>query len=165
MELGAVIIILIIAIIIFLSFYMISIYNKIFLTQKRVLKKFEPVDLSIKKYITITNELKDISEDNNLTEELSILSMKLSRVRNNNKKILVLKDADYTINKAFDMYNKNKKIKILKGEYEKYNNKILYAKDIYNKKVKEYNKLIYEFPYFIITRLFKIKKLNIIDGE
>lgn len=163
MELGAVIIILIIAILIFLSFYMISKYNTIILSQEKTLKKFEPIDISIKKYIEIINELKSIVKEDSLKEELSILSGKLSRVRNNNKKILVLKDADYTINKVFDIYKGS--TKKLKVEYEKYNNKILYAKDIYNKKALEYNKLLNEFPYIIITKLLKIKKLNTIDGE
>lgn len=163
MELGAVVIILIIAILIFLSFYMISKYNIIILSQEKTLKKFEPIDLSIKKYIEITNELKSIVKEDNLSEELSILSGKLSRVRNNNKKILVLKDADYTINKVFELYKGS--TKKIKQEYEKYNNKVLYAKDIYNKKVIEYNNLLEEFPYIIITKILKIKKLNTIDGE
>jgi len=163
MELGAVVIILIIAILIFLSFYMISKYNTIILSQEKTLKKFEPIDLSIKKYIEITNELKSIVKEDNLSEELSILSGKLSRVRNNNKKILVLKDADYTINKVFELYKGS--TKKIKQEYEKYNNKVLYAKDIYNKKVIEYNNLLEEFPYIIITKILKIKKLNTIDGE
>lgn len=163
MELGAVVIILIIAILIFLSFYMISKYNTIILSQEKTLKKFEPIDLSIKKYIEITNELKSIVKEDNLSEELSILSGKLSKVRNNNKKILVLKDADYTINKVFELYKGS--TKKIKQEYEKYNNKVLYAKDIYNKKVIEYNNLLEEFPYIIITKILKIKKLNTIDGE
>jgi len=63
------------------------------------------------------------------------------------------------------MYKNIKKLNSLKEEYYKYNNKILYAKDIYNKKVIEYNNLLVQFPYNIITKILKIKKINTIDGE
>ncbi len=165
MELGAIIVILTIAIMIFFSFNMISVYNRIIMLQSSLIKKFEPIDLSIKKYIDILNELIKIVSDEKDSEELLILAKKLSRVRNNEKKLLVLKDADYTINRFFDMYKNKKKIKELKEVYERYSNKILYATDIYNRKVREYNKLLDEFPYIIITKLFSIKKIKIIDGE
>lgn len=165
MELGAIIVILTIAIMIFFSFNMISVYNRIIMLQSSLIKKFEPIDLSIKKYIDILNELIKIVSDEKDSEELLILAKKLSRVRNNEKKLLVLKDADYTINRFFDMYKNKKKIKELKEVYERYSNKILYATDIYNRKVREYNKLLDEFPYVIITKLFSIKKIKIIDGE
>ena len=165
MELGVVIIILIMAGLIFLSFYMITLYNRIILLQNNTIRKFEPIDISIKKYINISNELMEIVREDNEKEELFILSGKLSRVRKNNKKILVLKDANYTINKVLDNYKDSKKIKKLKEEYEKYYNKILYAKDIYNKKAFEYNKLLKTFPYIFITKVMHIKELSIIDGE
>jgi len=165
MTSGAVITILIMAILIFISFYMISIYNRIIFFQNKAFKKFEPIDISIKKYIDISDKLIEITKEDNLKEELSILSGKLSRVRNNNKKILVLKDADYTFNRVFDIYKNNKKIKDIKEEYNIYYNKILYAKDIYNKKVKEYNNLLIIFPYNIICKLKHIKNLNTIDGD
>lgn len=163
MELGIVIIILLISLVIYISFYIISKYNEILLLEKKVLNKFEPVDESIKGYLGIINDLKDIAKDDNILDELSVLYSKLSRVRNNNRKILVLKDADFTINRVFDMY-KNKCNK-LKKQYVIYNNKILYAKDIYNDRVKKYNSLLSSFPYNVIAKFFKIKKLSIIDGE
>ena len=165
MEFGAIIVILTIAIMIFFSFNMISVYNRIIMLQSSLIKKFEPIDLSIKKYIDILNELIKIVSDEKDSEELLILAKKLSRVSDNEKKLLVLKDADYTINRFFDIYKNKKKIKELKEEYERYSNKILYATDIYNRKVREYNKLLDEFPYIIITKLFSIKKIKTIDGE
>ena len=164
LSLSATIIILITAIILFISIYAISLYNKIIFSQNTTFRKFEPIDLSIKKYISIIKELKDIVKEPNMKEELYILSNKLLKADNNNKKILVLKDANYTINKAFELYN-NKKISSLKEEYNKYNNKILYAEGIYNEKVKEYNHLLKEFPYNIITKLLAIEEINTIDGD
>ncbi len=164
LSLSAIIVILITAILLFVSFYMISLYNKIIFSQNNTFRKFEPINLSIKKYISIIKELKDIVNEKDIKEELSILSHKLLKADNNNKKILVLKDADYTINRVFELYN-NKKIDSLKEEYNKYNNKILYAEDIYNAKVKEYNHLLHEFPYNIITKLLSIEKINTIDGD
>ena len=164
LSLGAVIVIIIIAILLFISFYIISLYNKIVFSQNNTFKKFEPIDLAIKKYISIIKELKDIVNEPNMKEELSILSDKLLKADDNNKKILVLKDADYTINRVFELCN-NKKISSLKEEYNKYNNKILYAEGIYNDKVKEYNNLLNEFPYNIVTKLLAIEEINTIDGD
>ena len=163
MQLGVVLILLLVSILIFLSLYLINEYNEIILLQNQTKKKFEPIDIAINKYIDITNKLINIVEETNLKEELNILSLKLSRVRSNNKKILVLKDADYTLNRVFDLYKNN--TKKLKKEYIEYNDKILYAKDIYNKKVMEYNDLLYKFPNNIITKVFKIGELKTIDGE
>lgn len=164
LSLGAVVVILIIAALLFISFYSISLYNRIMFSQNNTFKKFKPIDLSIKKYASIIKELRVIITDPNMKEELSILSDKLLIADNNNKKILVLKDANYTINKVFDRYN-NKKIDKLKEEYNKYYNKIVYAEGIYNEKVKEYNHLLKEFPYSIVTKILSIKKINTIDGD
>ena len=165
MEIEAVVVILIMAIILFVSFYMISIYNRIILSQNNTYKKFEPIDSSIKKYISIMKDLNSIVKEDNLSDELLISAKKLSSADDNNKKILVLKDADYTIHNIFDLYKTNKKVKELKDEYDKYSNKILYAKDIYNKKVVEYNELLDKFPFIIITKILAIEKINTIDGE
>lgn len=164
MDLPAVIVILIIAILLFVSIYSITLYNRIILSQNNTFKKFKPIDTSIKKYISIIKELNSVVKDPNLSEELSLLSEKLLKADNNNKKILVLKDANYTINRVFELYN-NKKIDKLKEEYNKYNNKIEYAEGIYNEKVKEYNHLLKEFPYSIVTKILSIEKINTIDGD
>ena len=112
MQLGVVLILLLVSILIFLSLYLINEYNKIILLQNQTKKKFEPIDIAINKYIDITNKLIDIVEETSLKEELNILSLKLSRVRSNNKKILVLKDADYTLNRVFGLYKNNTKSNI-----------------------------------------------------
>ena len=88
MEFGAIIVILTIAIMIFFSFNMISVYNRIIMLQSSLIKKFEPIDLSIKKYIDILNELIKIVSDEKDSEELLILAKKLSRVSDNEKKLL-----------------------------------------------------------------------------
>lgn len=163
MQLEVVVIILLVSVLIFISLYLINEYNKIIIFQHQIEKKFKPIDMAIIKYTDIANKLKDIVAEASLKEELNILSIKLSRVRSNNKKILLIKDVDYTLNRVFDLYKNN--TKKLKKEYTEYNDKVLYAKDIYNKKVMEYNNLLYKFPNNIITKIFKIGELNTIDEE
>ena len=165
MKVEAVVVIVIMAILLFVSLYMISIYNRIVLSKNNTFRKFAPIDTSIKKYISIVKELSSIVKEDNLNEELNVLKIKLSEAEDNNKKILVLKDANYTINEVFNIYKNNKEVKKLELIYDKYNNKILYAKDIYNKKVIEYNNLLDKFPFSIMTRLLAIEKIDTIDGE
>ena len=164
LTLGCVVIILLIAALLFISIYLVTIYNRIICYQNIVKYKFEPIEEALNNYKNIINDLIKLIKDEKLVSELNVLNNKLSNAKNTNDKVLVIKSINIELNQIFDTY-KNQNINKLRKEYQKYFEKINFAKDIYNNEAGEYNNLLTLFPYNIISEFFNMEKFYIIDGE
>lgn len=164
LTLGCVVIILLIAALLFISIYLVTIYNRIICYQNIVKYKFEPIEEALNNYKNIINDLIKLIKDEKLVSELNVLNNKLSNAKNTNDKVLVIKSINIELNQIFDTY-KNQNINKLRKEYQKNLEKINFAKDIYNNEAGEYNNLLTLFPYNIISEFFNMEKFYIIDGE
>lgn len=173
MDIGAIIIIIIIGIILVLTFYIIGVYNNLLDAKNKVEDKFEKIDVEIKKTNKLTTNLlevikKNVKHEEKLINELNkVLEMSLESKTINNKiknyNNLVKKiNKILSLEETYKELKTNKKIISIKKELENINDNINYARDIYNKTVKNYNSKKEDKITKTISKLFKFEEIDII---
>lgn len=171
MTLEAVIIIIIVAIVLVLTFYVIGLYSNLVDSKNRALDKFKPIEDGLKKRESLIPDMVDVikkyamHEDKILNEVLKVYN-KFLRDDNINCKIENAKKTDMIFNNLFALIDIYPKIKVDRN-FKKYQkilieteSKINYAIPFYNEKAFDYNELILKFPFNVISRFFKFENLD-----
>lgn len=176
MKLGAVVIIMIVAGIIILTFYMIGLYNKLLDLRNKVDDKFKSIDHELNKIIEKLQDLIDIISTHTKHED-KILSLivdvknEMFKAKNINERINAYNkvcDVLENLDKLLITYPKlksNKKLISLQKNLDDINNKIIYSGSFYNNVAFEYNELIKVFPFYIVSYIFKFNEIIYINKE
>lgn len=171
MDIVAIIIIIIIATILVLTFYIIGLYNRIINAKNKMEDKFNQIDVELKNKIDLIPNLVEIVNDlakheEKTLNELSIAVNKLEKSKTINDKINNSNNMNRNINKIFNLSDtypelrKNKNFISIQKKLEECDDKINYAKTFYNDVVLDYNNLREEFPSNLIAKAFKFKEIN-----
>lgn len=176
MKIGAIVIIMIVASIIILTFYVIGLYNKLLDLRNRVDDKFKSIEQELNK---MTDKLQDLSEmisihtkhEDKILSLIVDLKSEMFKVKNINEKINaynklceVLENLDI-LSKTYPKLKSDKKFISLKKNLDDINNKIIYSSSFYNNVAFEYNKSIKYFPSYIVSYVFKFKEIEYINKE
>lgn len=134
--------------------------------------------------LNVDNEYSNITSV--IDEKKEIITTFINKLDQDNKTIVKLKKELNQLDNSYDVNNKcncvneidiiiqklnkdidNKTIIVNADEYNTFktnidnaNKKLSSKKENYNKKVKKYNNMINKFPYKIIAKIFKFKKIN-----
>ena len=137
-----------------------------------------------KQKLNVDNEYSNITSV--IDEKKEIITTFINKLDQNNKTIIKLKKELNQLDNSYDVKNKcncvneidiiiqklnkdidNSKITVNQDEYNTFktnidnaNKKLSNKKENYNKVVKKYNNMINKFPYNIISKIFKFKKIN-----
>lgn len=137
-----------------------------------------------KQKLNVDNEYSNITSV--IDEKKEIITTFINKLDQNNKTIIKLKKELNQLDNSYDVKNKcncvneidiiiqklnkdidNSKITVNQDEYNTFktnidnaNKKLSNKKEKYNKVVKKYNNMINKFPYNIISKIFKFKKIN-----
>ena len=153
MELSALIIVILVGSLSVYIFYLVSIYVKLENRRILILSKFTEVDRQIEDKL---EELKKLTEliENNEFEEARINLLNSVSV---NDKIKYNKILDSLID---DIDSKSKKVNNILEKIKEINEKIDYAKEIYNDSLYEYNLILSSFDGKIMKKVFKYCEYN-----
>ena len=153
MELSALIIVILVGSLSVYIFYLVSIYVKLENRRSLILSKFTEVDRQIEDKL---EELKKLTEliENNEFEEARINLLNSVSV---NDKIKYNKILDSLID---DIDSKSKKVNNILEKIKEINEKIDYAKEIYNDSLYEYNLILSSFDGKIMKKVFKYCEYN-----
>ena len=137
-----------------------------------------------KQKLNVDNEYSNITSV--IDEKKEIITTFINKLDQNNKTIIKLKEELNKLDNSYDVDNKcncvneidiiiqkiykdidNKTINVNADEYNTFktnidnaNKKLANKKENYNKTVKKYNNMINKFPYKVIAKIFKFKKIN-----
>lgn len=176
MTLGAVIIIIIVAIVLIFTFYIIGLYTNLVDSKSKALDKFKPIEEQLKKKASLIPDLVDVidkyakHEDRILNEATKVYGDSLKDEGTNNM-IKTAEKFEMIFNNLFvleDVYPKIKEDRNF-NEYQKkameIDNKINYAKSFYNAKAFDYNELILKFPFNVVAKFLGFKELCYFDDN
>lgn len=176
MKIGAVVIIMIVAGIIILTFYVIGLYNKLLDLRNKVDDKFKSIEHELNKIIEKLQDLIDIisthtKHENKILSLIVDVKSEMFKAKNINEKINaynkacdVLENLD-KLEKTYPKFKSNKEFISLKKNLNVIDNKIIYSSSFYDNTVIEYNKLIKVFPSSIVAYIFKFKEIEYINKE
>lgn len=176
MDIGAIVIIMFVACILVLTFYIIGVYNKLIDAKNRVEDKFKQIDLEFKKRTEIIPNLVDIVSNYTKHEKKILTSImdtrkKMIMAKSINEKIDVSSNVCNTlenlniISKTYPKITSNKNFISLKKELKEIEEKINYASSFYNDAVLNYNNLRKQFPSNIIANIFKLKEIKYLNKD
>lgn len=176
MEIGTIIIIIIVAILILVTFYAISIYNKLVNARNKVNDQFAQIDVQLKRrsdlipnlvetvkgyakheektfkeVVEARNKMASANTINDEIEASDALSLALNRL--------------FALSEAYPELKANENFQSLQKDLEETENKISYARQFYNDTVLNYNNLRETFPSNIIANIFKFKKIDFFKIE
>ena len=176
MKIGAVVIIMIVAVMIILTFYVIGLYNKLFDLRNRVYDKFKSIAQELNKVIDKLQELIEIigahtKHEDTILSLIVDLKSEMFKAKNINEKInaynklcVVLEKLEI-LSKTYSKLKSNKNFISLKKNLDEINNKITYSSSFYNNVTFEYNKSIKSFPSYIVSYIFKFKQIEYINRK
>lgn len=176
MKIGAIVIIMIVAGIIILTFYVIGLYNKLLDLRNKVDDKFKSIEHELNKIIEKLQDLIDIisthtKHENKILSSMMDVKKNVTIAKSINEKINaynkvcdVLENLD-KLEKTYPKFKSNKKFISLKKDLDEIDNKIIYSSSFYNNAVIEYNKSIKVFPSYIVAYIFKFKEMEYINKE
>ena len=122
-----------------------------------------------KQKLNVDNEYSNITSV--IDEKKEIITTFINKLDQNNKTIIKLKDELNKLDNSYDVNNKcncvneidiiiQKIYKDIDNKTINVNKKLANKKENYNKTVKKYNNMINKFPYKVIAKIFKFKKIN-----
>jgi len=174
MDIGAIIIIMLIAGLLVLTFYIIGIYNRILDAKNRVEDQFTQIDLEYNKIEELIPNIIEISKkyakyEEKLINELDKANKKLINATSINGKINASNNLNEILTKIFNLketypeLKSNRNFISLQKKLKEVEERIEYAGSFYNDTVAKYNNIREEFPYSIVAKVFKFKEINYIE--
>ena len=159
------IIILIFGIITMIILCLLFFINEISLLAKEIEKQFEPIKEYIEQRIKLLDKIssfitKNLEHEEELLKEIETAKQELSNIKNASDGINTLKNTEQVLIKSTQLeqvYKKiinNKEYKELIEEYKENNNRINYAIDNYDRKVRKYNNYKEKKIIIILNKIF-----------
>lgn len=176
MDLGAIIIIIIIAGILVLTFYIIGIYNRILDAKNRVEDQFTQIDLEFKKIVELIPNIIEITKkyakyEEKIINELDKSKNKLINATSINGKIKASNNLNKALNKVFELkvtypdLKNNRDFTSLQKKLKELEERIEYASAFYNDTVSKYNNAKEEFPYNTVAKVFNFKEIDYLESK
>lgn len=171
MTIEAIIIIIFIAVILILTFYVIGIYNKLINAKNKVEDQFAQIDVELKRRTDLIHNLIETvkgyakHEEKTLTEVINARN-KMVNASTINEELKASNDISKALNKLFSLSESYPDLKAntnfitLKNDLKETEDKISYAKSFFNESVLNYNNLRKEFPSNIVANIFKFEEIN-----
>ena len=165
------IIILVFLILTVLGVLVINIYNKLTFYKKKVLNKFNDINDCLNETVNIIKEIISIIKDDKFHEDSLVLelNMLMGKIENENSinGLLLLIDESYqtisrslSINNIYEELNNNSEFISVRDKFDNNHYKIMYAIEIYNEEVEEYNNYKNKKINNIIAKKFKFEDYN-----
>ena len=171
MDIGAIMIIMLVAGVLILTFYVIGIYNKLIDARNRVEDQFAQIDVELKRRIDLIPNLVEVvkgyakHEEKTLTEVINARN-KMASAGSINEELDASHNVSKALNKLFALSESYPELKAntnfiaLQEELTETEDKIGYARSFYNDTVLNYNNLRKKIPSNIIANIFKFKEIN-----
>lgn len=172
MEVESIVIIGIMAVIAFITFYIIGKYNRLKLYETKVTSKWDTVNKLINEKIavllkTITFLKEHIKEEEVTYNDMNIVVDNYNKLTNINDKINEYSNLEEAFDKLYKIAENNTKISsdveynMLKEENNNVNSKIEYSKEFYNNEVNIYNNKTSSFISNLVVKMFSFNRYNI----
>lgn len=169
MDFWSVIIIVVMAIIALIVFYIIGIYNKLVSSCNKVNDKWQEIDKLLNEKIAIVFKLIEVIRSYTDSEEVLLNDVLTSRNRLSNAIGISDKiSANETLNKKlsnlinldknYESLASDKKFNSLVSKISEIDNSIVYSKEFYNEFVYKHNSFLDKFLVSLIARVFKFDK-------
>lgn len=172
MKIEAYIIIGIMAVIAFITFYIIGKYNRLKLYEGRIINKWDAINNLINEKIEILVKIitflkEHIKEEEVTYNDINIIIDNYKKINNVNDKINEYSSLEESFDRLYKIVETNSKINsdveynMLKEENNSVNNKIEYSKEFYNNEVNTYNNKTSSFISNLVVKMFNLNKYNI----
>ena len=171
MDIAAIVIVMLIAGVLILTFYVIGVYNKLVNARNKVEDQFAQIDVELKKRTDLIPNLVETVKGYAKHEEKTLNAVINAR----NKMIHAgsineeLKEADsvstalgklFALSESYPDLKANTNFVQLQKDLKDIEDKIGYARSFYNDTVLNYNNLREQFPMNIVASLFKFKEID-----
>ena len=154
-----------------LGFMMIGTYNKLLFLKNKTIDKFSTINNSIKERIEISTKIANILKngsynEDNLVLTLNKLSKEIDAENEINNLISLIDKSNKILKKSLSLdglYEKlktNKEYNDLIEEFKNNQDKIIYAKEIYNTQAKEYNNYKNKSVVKLVSTILKYEDYN-----
>lgn len=174
MDTSIMIIIVVISLVAFLTFYVIGAYNRLVNSKNIVNDKWNEIDKQLKNKTELVPKMIEIVKSYAIQEEAIFMSLLAERNRitkafSINDKIEANKKLSQNLELLLNLENNYKKLsqddkfKTMVEELSKIDSKIDYSCEFYNNVVVEHNNKISKFPIKIVAVLFKFKKYELFE--
>lgn len=172
MKVESIVIIFIMAVIAFITFYIIGKYNRLKLYENRIINKWNTINKMIDEKTeillkTITFLKEHVKEEEVTYNDINIVIDNYNKLDNVNDKINEYNNLEDSFDKLYKIGEKNSKINsdveynMLKEENNSINSKIEYSKEFYNNEVNIYNSKTSGFISNLVVKMFDLNRYNI----
>lgn len=176
MDTNTTIIILVISLLAFITFYVIGVYNRLVNSKNMVNDKWNEIDKQLKRKCELIPKLIGIVKEYAPQEEAIFMSILAERNRitnafSINDKIDANDKLSATFPKLLDLSNtyqkliENDKFESLVSELKEIDEKINYAKEFYNEVASKHNEKISKMPTNLVAMVFSFKKYELFKQE
>lgn len=174
MDIPSIIIIMFIAVVLILTFYIIGIYNELIDASSKVEHQFKKINKEILELEKIIPEVVEVIKKDAKHEEKILNQTKELKINKNASimnKIEFYNKTYKILNKIFDLkktypkLNTNKDLAKIEKNVKEIKEKIEYASHFYNDVVEEYNNLKSNYIHKIVAKTFKFNDYNYLNKE
>ncbi len=171
MTIPTIIILIIIAIILFLAFYVIGVYNRLVNARNKVKDQFAQIDVQLKRRGDMIPNLVETVKGYAKHEEKTFKEVvearnKMASAGNINEELEASDDITKALNRLFALsesypeLKSNENFLALQNDLKETEDKLSYARGFYNDTVLNYNNLREKFPSNVVAKLFKFTKID-----
>lgn len=171
MDIGAIIIIMVIACVLILTFYVIGVYNKLVDARNKLEDQFAQIDVELKRRADLIPNLVETVKGYAKHEEKTLNAVisarnKMVNAGSINDELKASDNVDNALSKVFALSESYPDLKAntnfvaLQKDLKETEDKISYARSFYNDTVLNYNNLREQFPTNIIANIFKFKEID-----
>lgn len=176
MSLGAVIGLVVVAVLLILVFYVVGVYNKLVNARNKVKDQFAQIDVQLKRRSDMIPNLVETvkgyakHEKETLTEVIEARN-KMNSAGNINEELEASAGVTNALNKLFALaeaypeLKANENFVALQKDLKETEDKLSYAREFYNDTVLGYNNLREKFPSNVVAGLFGFKEINFFKAE
>lgn len=171
MSIEAIVIIMLVAVFLILTFYVIGVYNKLIDARNKVEDQFAQIDVQLKRRIDLIPNLVETvkgyakHEEKTLNEVVNARN-KMVTANGINEELEASNKVSMALNKLFALSESYPELKSntnfisLLNDLKETEDKISYARSFYNDTVLNYNNLRQKFPSNIVANVFKFKEID-----
>ena len=170
-KVAGVVILIIFLVLIVLGIFVIGVFNKLTFHKMKIMDKFRAINDCLNERIEISKRVVNIFVEGNYNEEglvmeINNLAREIEEELNVNNLLMLIDKSDdiftkvFSLDKMYDNLGSNKEYKELADRFKNNQYKIMYAIEVYNEEVSNYNN--YKIKKFvdIIFKIFKFVSYN-----
>lgn len=171
MDIASIVIIIIVAVILILAFYVVGVYNQLVNARNKVEDQFSQIDVVLKRRMDLIPNLVETVKGYAKHEEKTLKEVvearnKMASATSINEELEASDAITSALNKLFALseaypdLKANTNFESLQKELKETEDKISYARSFYNDAVLNYNNLRQKFPSNIVASVFKFKDVD-----